>query len=282
MKKHILVVALGILTIVVAVLAIVFRHERVAGGVPLHYVALGLLVITAALACVALIEHRNGIHRAIKEDYAEVLRGAFDGKPALERKLNRAIAYYGRGDIGGAHRLLKELEVAAEKDADRAAVELFLGLCAEQRQDVPGAIAHYEKALAYDPNGSVSMIRLGIMDFQAGKAGEAEALLAKAYQTSPESADALSDLAIAYFEMKQPDRAIEIAEKALGLQPEMPAPTNVLALSYALKQDHEHAEEYFDKSMRSGFSQPDILRPIMDKAYQGVAEDLKEDEQATR
>lgn len=107
--------------------------------------------------------------------------------------------------------------------------ETDAGLAALQSNDIPGAIAQLERAVAADPTDFQAQLYLGAAYGQAGRQMDAVTAVTQAVTLQPSNAQARYNLAIAYESAGYQEQALVAAQQALQLQPDYPKAQEAVA-----------------------------------------------------
>lgn len=124
------------------------------------------------------------------------------------------------------HIALKDLEGAyaalTEKESQFGAIDdyhMYLGLVLEGQQKYSRAEASYRKALYYNQNNALVMMRLGTLLIKTRHYQSASAFLHNAVKRQPDLHIAWWNLGLLYLKLNQPQNAVQALEQAVRLQP---------------------------------------------------------------
>lgn len=121
--------------------------------------------------------------------------------------------------------------------------------------DPAGALLHYERALAQEPDNLAIINQVAALAQEFGLVDEAVLLYERAVSLSPADASAHYFLAFAYACAQRPDDAIASARKAVELSPESPVAQRLVGMTLILKGEPLAAMEVMqqiqDESNRS-------------------------------
>lgn len=92
-----------------------------------------------------------------------------------------------------------------------------LGRALHQAENMAGARAAYERALALEPRYFLALANLGALSRQQGNPAEAVALLQRSLRLMPDSVEALNNLGLAYADLGQAEAAIQAYRQAIDL-----------------------------------------------------------------
>jgi|GEM_PF-473618 len=96
-------------------------------------------------------------------------------KPSASPAKGPAMAALEKGDLAGAESGFTKALADTPNDPE---IHYYLGVVAEQKKDVAGAVAHYKEALAKDASLAAAAGNLGAIYLDQGKNAEAKAVLA--------------------------------------------------------------------------------------------------------
>ncbi len=94
------------------------------------------------------------------------------------------------------------------------------GFALHQRNDLAGAMAHYQNALQIDPDHFDSLHLLGVCQSQSGDHVSAEAMLSRALQINAQSAALWSNRANVLHALKRSDEALQGYQRAVSIDPQ--------------------------------------------------------------
>jgi Flp pilus assembly protein TadD len=155
----------------------------------------------------------------------------------------RAQAGYWRGD--------KELWThALAVTRGNYVAESGLGTILLSEGKLEQAIAHYEKAVAYEPLFAQNYNTLGVTLMRFGHVREALPYLLKAVTLRPGFAEARSNLGLALASLGEIDQAVAQYKEAMRLEPDYPEVQGNLAIALARKGRLDEALGLFHEALR--------------------------------
>lgn len=158
-------------------------------------------------------------------------------KVTAEDLLHRGIERHRAGRVEEAEGLYRRALRLAPGHPD---AENLLGICARQRGDLAGALAHAARAVAAMPDSALFHANHGASLAEAGRLAEAIGALGRALALNPGDATSLRNLGQAMTAAGRPAAALEPLREAVRLAPQ--APEAWLALAHAAREAGE-AEE---------------------------------------
>ena len=108
----------------------------------------------------------------------------------------------------------------AEDPEDAAAIQ-YLGLIAQEQGDPDGAVAHFERALALEPDNTDLRLDLGSALLEAGRIDEARAAIDQVLAARPDDARANLFAGIAAYRAAEYEKAIASLDRAKQLDPSL-------------------------------------------------------------
>ena len=151
-----------------------------------------------------------------------------------------------RNEVDGAIALYQK---ALEAKPDYADAEYNLGLALSQKGWMDDAMVHYEKALAIQPDLAKANYNLGNVLFGKGRLDEAITHYQRALEIQPDHVKACSNLGLALLQKGRTDEAIVYFKKALALQPGFAEVCFNLGNLYLQKGRVDEAITYFQKAL---------------------------------
>ncbi|MDB5414666.1 MAG: hypothetical protein JWR10_3001 [Rubritepida sp.] len=151
-----------------------------------------------------------------------------------EDLLRRGMERHRAGLVLEAEGLYRRALRLAPGNAD---AENLMGVCARQRGDLAGAMAHAARAVAAVPDSALFLANQGATLAEAGRLGEAIPVLTRALALRPDDTVSLRNLGQAMTAAGQARAALEPLREAARLAPD--APEIWLALAHAAREAGE-------------------------------------------
>ncbi len=130
-----------------------------------------------------------------------------------------------------AERLFREL---AEETPESAVLHTGLGMARLAQDDVYGAVAALQTAVALDPGSTAALSTLGVAYDRLGRHEDAHETLRAALERSPDDVHTLNNLGVSYLLSGDNERAAEALQDAVALGYDDPAVHNNLGLALGL------------------------------------------------
>ena len=115
----------------------------------------------------------------------------------------------------------RDLQHCLEINADQPAGQMQQGAYALAQNQLPAALAHYQKAVAWDPNSAPSRHDLAVALDLLGHTHEAIEQLEAACRLDPKEAEYEFKLGLAWNELGDIDKTVSALEKAVQLDPHL-------------------------------------------------------------
>lgn len=174
------------------------------------------------------LNHTNALVRAaavrLLEPAAEL--GAPEVRAGLQRALSdpvRAVrlaaAWALRHSVDLQSRAGRELVHMLDWSADQPGGQLQKGLWALAREDLPQALVHFQKAVAWDPHSAPLHHDLAVALSMAGRHHEALEHMQQAVRLEPNHAEYHYKLGLAWNELGALQKTVEALERAVALDP---------------------------------------------------------------
>jgi tetratricopeptide (TPR) repeat protein len=179
-----------------------------------------------------LIAQTDHVHPLVRERATRSLGNLVaaprnDVATALSRKLDDpsrsvrvAAAWALRDRVDLNSRAGRELAHSLDMNADQPAGQVQKGILQYSRQNLPAAIAHFQKAVSWDPNSAPIRHELAVVLSAAGRNREALEQLQAACQLAPREAEYAFKLALAWNELNNLAETIVALERAVALDPQ--------------------------------------------------------------
>ena len=194
--------------------------------------------------------------------YDKELKGAFQDRPFLRKKLLCACRLYNEANYHKALKYLAQLYKDASSDSDKKAVLLFVALCYTDAR-VPGeAIKAYQELLNYAPANVQAHNNLGLLYFGEGDFETARYHYDKAIHFDPDHYYTYINRANYFFRTEAYDLAIEDCNQALAIKNNGVEAASLLTILYAMRQDEENKKKYFHLAITSGKKPEDLNEAI--------------------
>jgi Flp pilus assembly protein TadD len=158
-----------------------------------------------------------------------------------DRSVRVAAAWTLRSQLNLDSRAGRELRHSLEYQADQPVGQLRLGHFHASRGELPKALEHFRRAVAWDPNSPPLRRELAVALSQSGDAAGAVAELEAAAQLDPKEAEFRFLLALGYGEAERPERVQRELEAALRLNPNHARAAYNLGLLLHGRGDRERA-----------------------------------------
>jgi len=181
----------------------------------------------------------------------EPIRQALDD-PA--RNVRLAAAWALRSEINPASQAGNELAHMLNINADQPTGQMQKGAYALARNDPESALAHYEKAVAWDPNSAPIRHDYAVVLAQLNRGAEAVVQLEVACKLDPSNAEYFYKLALALNETGQSAKMIEALRSAVQLDPHHPRAWYTLGLA---ENNAGRKEEALAALVRAESASPD-------------------------
>ncbi len=141
---------------------------------------------------------------------------------------------YGQAElqIGNLREAERALRIAQERNAESAEVWNNLGGLAMARDDYRGALEHFRKALAIDPDLPYALVNAAQANTRAGNVNEAERLLMRALEIDPADAEAANKLGLVLARQGRLSEARARFQQAIESKRDHAEAINNLAVSY--------------------------------------------------
>ncbi|MFT6042313.1 MAG: tetratricopeptide (TPR) repeat protein [Gammaproteobacteria bacterium] len=124
-----------------------------------------------------------------------------------------------------------------------------LGVCAVAMGDPDEAIAHFKRALEFNPNFAPATHNLGIVYFDQQQWELSRQMLERTLELKPDDTDVMAYLARSLFEAGWPDSALEVAARIAELDPGSPVPKVLEGSAAFKKRDWSKALAAFDQAL---------------------------------
>jgi tetratricopeptide (TPR) repeat protein len=197
-------------------------------------VAANLLDIWAAEPAVthALVENLSQTNPMVRLNAVHSLsplvesRRAPEVRDAVRRLLDdpvRSVRYEAawalRPEAEANSRAGRDLEHALDLNADQPSGQMQKGVYELSRQNLESSLAHYEKAVAMDPNSAPLRHELGVVLSMLGRNREALEQMQQACRLAPREAEFQYKLGLAWNEVGEWEPALQALEEAVRLNP---------------------------------------------------------------
>ena len=130
-----------------------------------------------------------------------------------------AAAWALRANLAASSKAETELQHSLANSADQPVGQMQLGALALARGDAAGALAHYQKAVQWDPHSPVIRHDFAIVLSRLHRPTEALEQMQAACQMNPTNAEFQLSLALAWNEVGQTSNTIECLQSAVRLEP---------------------------------------------------------------
>ncbi len=143
-------------------------------------------------------------------------------RPMLDdsvRSVRIAAAWALRADLPPGSKAAEELQYYLKINSDQPAGQMEEGAFALANKNVEGALAHYEKAVAWDTNSAPSRHDLAVVLSMLNRNKEAIEQLQAACQLDPADAEYQFKLALAWNDAGELPKTVTALEKAVQLDP---------------------------------------------------------------
>jgi tetratricopeptide (TPR) repeat protein len=174
------------------------------------------------------LEHTNALVRTVAAGALEsAVSQSNPGVAAALRKCLRdpirsvriAAASVLRTEVGPQSAAGEEFRHFLDLNADQPGGQLQLGLYDFSRNDLPGALAHLQKAMAWDPHSPPIRQELAVVQNAMGRQGEALSTLEEACRLFPQDAESRFELALAQHEAGKLQAAVAGLAETVRLDP---------------------------------------------------------------
>lgn len=135
------------------------------------------------------------------------------------RSVRVAAAWALRADLPTGTAAARDLQHDLDINADQPTGQLMEGAFALAKGQVPGAVGHYERAVAWDPNSAPFRHDLAVALSFAGRTRDAVAQLESACRLDPKEAEYEFKLGLAWNELGATDKTLAALERAVRLDP---------------------------------------------------------------
>ncbi len=135
------------------------------------------------------------------------------------RAVRLAATWVLRGELPADAIATRELQNYLDLNADQPTGQLQKGAYALAKNDLPAALAHYQKAVTWDPNSAPLRHDLAVVFSLSGRTHEAIDQLEAACRLEPKEAEYEFKLALAWNELGDLEKTARALEKAVQLNP---------------------------------------------------------------
>jgi len=183
---------------------------------------------TVAQAVQEQVAHTNALVRAAAVRALELPAAAGQRNllPVMERLLDDpvrsvrvAAAWALRGSVHLQSTAGREMVHALDWVADQPGGQMQKGVLALARDDLTHALAHFQKAVSWDPNSAPLHHELAVALSMAGRQHEALRHVQQAARLEPKEPEYQFKLALAWNEVGSLKQAVEALEKTVALEP---------------------------------------------------------------
>jgi tetratricopeptide (TPR) repeat protein len=124
------------------------------------------------------------------------------------------------------------------------------GIRLEEQNDLDGAAARYEAAVAADDGARQARLRLGMLRFKQAKWEEAVPIMMRAADENPSDGELLINLGTALLQLDRNVEGIAWLERAVTVVPDSPAAHNNLGVALAKEGRYEEAAAQFERTLQ--------------------------------
>jgi arylsulfatase A-like enzyme/Flp pilus assembly protein TadD len=178
---------------------------------------------------------------------------------ALDAQLQAVVELYRRGDVRGA---LALCETVVEKRPDMAIALSHLALLQRELGELGAAVKSLERSLSLTPGDTETVALLGNYLNEAGRSGEARALLQPYARREPPDVDVLIALGVAHANLGQAEGAVSSFERARAADPTNPLPMLNLATVHVSARRFDRARKELEAVL--------LLNPNLARAHNAL------------
>jgi tetratricopeptide (TPR) repeat protein len=203
------------------------------------------------------LRHSNAMVRAASIQGLEPLAGTERSEVLRElkrllsdpsREVRLAAAWALRATLDPQSIAGRELQHTLDTNADQPGGRMQMGAFAASRQDWPGAMLHFQKAVEWDPNSAPCRHELAVALSTLGRSQEALAQMKEAARLEPKQPEYVYKLALAWNEVGELDQAIHGLEATVRLEPRHSRAWYNLGLARSAKGDVPGALEALQRA----------------------------------
>lgn len=197
--------------------------------------------------------------KTLEKSYQEYLTNVFEDKSQTRWQLLKALQQFQISENMQAFQNLEKLLPEARNDHEKAALNFFMGLCADEDGIFDIAVHCYQSTIHYQPEFPSVHSNLGLVYTKMKRYPEALEVLKEAVELSPGIINPYINLADLYVKMNDGDKALEVAEKGLAIDPKHLLCIQKVAMAYAVKGNREKCFENIKVMTDLGYQKTDKM-----------------------